>query len=133
VTVFFAVLDPTTGLVRYANAGHNPPYLLGKSGIQTLNNTGMPLGIDEDNDWTQDEIVISPGEVLFLYTDGVTDAQNNAGEFIDRKIILNTVQMNIGKSVYELQQSVLDRVHRFVGDAPRFDDLTLVLLGRENQ
>jgi serine phosphatase RsbU (regulator of sigma subunit) len=41
--------------------------------------------------------------------------------------------MNIGKSVYEMQQSVLDRVHRFVGDAPRFDDLTLVLLGRENQ
>lgn len=133
VTVFFAVLDPTTGLVRYANAGHNPPFLLGTKGIKTLNNTGMPLGIDEQNDWTQDEIIISPGEVLFLYTDGMTDAQNSAGEFIDRKIILNTVQMNIGKSVYEVQQSVLDRVHRFVGDAPRFDDLTLVLLGRENQ
>jgi serine phosphatase RsbU (regulator of sigma subunit) len=131
VTVFFAVLDPTTGLVRYANAGHNPPYLLGNNGIKTLNNTGMPLGIDEENDWTQDEIVIAPGEVLFLYTDGVIDAQNNAGEFIDRNIILNTVQMNIGKTVYEMQESILDRVHRFVGDAPRFDDLTLVLLGRD--
>ncbi len=133
VTVFYAVLDPTTGLVRYANAGHNPPILLGNGGIQTLNNNGMPLGIDEDNDWTQDEIVISPGEVLFLYTDGVTDAQNSSGEFISRKTILNTVQMNTGKSVYELQQSILDRVHRFVGDAPRFDDITLVLLGREKE
>jgi serine phosphatase RsbU (regulator of sigma subunit) len=133
VTVFFAVLDPTTGLVRYANAGHTPPLLLGTNGIMSLNSTGMPLGIDEDNDWSQDEIVISPGEVLFMYTDGVMDAQNNAGEFIDRQIILNTVQMNIGKNVYEVQQSILDRVHGFVGDAPRFDDLTLVLLGRENQ
>ncbi len=133
VTVFFAVLDPETGLVRYANAGHNPPFLLGAKGIKTLNNTGMPLGIDEENDWTQDEVIISAGEILLLYTDGVTDAQNVAGEFIDRKVILNTVQMNMGKTVYEVQQSILDRVHRFVGDAPRFDDLTLVLLGRENQ
>jgi serine phosphatase RsbU (regulator of sigma subunit) len=131
VTVFFGVLDPATGLVRYANAGHSPPFLLGNNGIQTLKNTGMPLGIDEDNDWTQDEIVILPGEVLFLYTDGVTDAQNNAGEFIGRKLILDAVQMNIGKSVAEVQQSILNRVHRFVGDAPRFDDLTLVLIGRE--
>jgi serine phosphatase RsbU (regulator of sigma subunit) len=133
VTVFFAVLDPATGLVRYANAGHNPPFLLGRKGIKTLNNTGMPLGIDEENDWTQDEVVISPGEILLLYTDGVTDAQNSAGEFIDRKIILITAQKNIGKTVIDLQQGILDKVHNFVGDAPRFDDLTLVILGRQDE
>jgi serine phosphatase RsbU (regulator of sigma subunit) len=133
VTVFFAVLDPTTGKLCYANAGHTPPYLLGiNNGISTLNNTGMPLGIDEDNDWGQDEVIISPGEILLMYTDGVTDAQNNAGEFIDRKIILSTVQQNIGKTLQEVQQRILDKVHRFVGDAPRFDDLTLVILGRDD-
>ena len=133
VTVFFAVLDPATGYIRYANAGHNPPFLFGRNGIKTLNNTGMPLGIDEENDWTQDEVVISPGEILLLYTDGVTDAQNSAGEFIDRKIILTIVQKNIGKTVYDIQQGILDKVHRFVGDAPRFDDLTLVILGRQDE
>jgi serine phosphatase RsbU (regulator of sigma subunit) len=133
VTVFFAVLDPVTGLVCYANAGHNPPFLLGSNGIKSLNNTGMPLGIDEDNDWTQEQVVISPGEILLLYTDGVTDAQNSAGEFIDKKLILNTVQNNIGKTVFDVQQGILDKVHRFVGDAPRFDDLTLVILGREKR
>ena len=132
VTVFFAVLDPSTGLLRYANAGHNPPFLLGLSNeIKTLNNTGMPLGIDEDNDWGQDEILISPGDMLLLYTDGVTDAQNSTGEFIDRKIILSTLQQNIGKTVQDVQQGILNKVHLFVGDAPRFDDLTLVILGRE--
>lgn len=132
VTVFFAVLDPTNGLLCYANAGHTPPFLLGTDhGIKTLNNTGMPLGIDEENDWSQDEILISPGEILLLYTDGVMDAQNNAGEFIDRKTILSTIQQNIGKTVQDIQQGILDKVHHFVGDAARFDDLTLVILGRD--
>ncbi len=132
VTVFFAVLDPTSGVLCYANAGHNPPFLLGMdNGIETLNNTGMPLGIEEENEWGQNEIVISPGEILLMYTDGVTDAQNSAGEFINRKLILSTFQQNIGKSVQEIQQAILDKIHHFVGDAPRFDDLTLVILGRE--
>jgi serine phosphatase RsbU (regulator of sigma subunit) len=133
VTVFFAVLDPATGSVVYANAGHNPPFLLGNHGIRNLMNTGMPLGIDEENNWTQDEIVITPGEILLLYTDGVMDAQDNNGEFIDRKEILNTIQGHIGKPVQDVQQGILDRVHRFVGDAPRFDDITLVIVGRDRQ
>ncbi len=132
VTVFFAVLDPYTGVMRYANAGHNPPYLLGSTnGIKTLTNTGMPLGIDEENNWGQEEIQISPGDMLLLYTDGVTDAQNSTGEFIDRKIILSTLQQNIGRTVGEVQEHILDKIHRFVGDAPRFDDLTLVILSRD--
>jgi serine phosphatase RsbU (regulator of sigma subunit) len=133
VTVFYGVLDPLTGLLHYANAGHNPPILVGNEGIKTLNNTGMPLGIDEENEWGSDEINISPGEKLLLYTDGVTDAQNIAGEFIDRKVILNAFQQNIGKTVQEVQQAILEKVHHFVGDAPRFDDITLVILGREDK
>lgn len=133
VTVFFGVLNPIDGMFCYANAGHNPPYIFSReNGIKTLSNTGMPLGIDEENDWGQNEIVISPGEKLLMYTDGVTDAQDIAGQFIDRKVILNTLQQNMGKTVQELQDSILYSVHHFVGDAPRFDDLTLVILGRDN-
>lgn len=133
VTVFYGVLDPITGLLHYANAGHNPPILVGDSGIKTLNNTGMPIGIDEQNEWGSDKITISPADMLVLFTDGVTDAQNLTGEFIDRKIILNTVQQNIGKSAQEVQQAILEKVHHFVGDAPRFDDITLVILKRQNE
>ena len=134
VTVFFGALDPTNGVLRYANAGHNPPYIFGSDrGIKVLSNTGMPIGIDEDNNWGQDEVTISPGEMLLLYTDGVTDAQNNNGEFIDRKMIALTAQQNNSKSTQEVLQTILDKVHRFVGDAPRFDDITLVILGRENE
>jgi serine phosphatase RsbU (regulator of sigma subunit) len=133
VTVFYAVLDPLTGALIYANAGHNPPFLLGKNGIRNLINTGMPLGIDEENNWLQAETEIQPGEIVLLYTDGVMDAQNSAGEFIDRKDILNTIQINIGKPVLDIQQGIIDKVHHFVGNAPRFDDITLVILGREEK
>jgi sigma-B regulation protein RsbU (phosphoserine phosphatase) len=133
VTVFFGVLDPINGLLSYANAGHNPPLLVGtNNGIKMLENTGMPLGIDTLNEWGEQEITISPGETLLMYTDGVTDAQNEHGEFIDRKIILNALQQNIGKSALDIQNSILDKVHHFVGEAERFDDLTLVVLVREN-
>jgi sigma-B regulation protein RsbU (phosphoserine phosphatase) len=67
-----------------------------------------------------------------MYTDGVTDAQNLAGEFIDKEIILDAAQQHLGKSALEVQQGILDRVHSFVGEAPRFDDLTLVVLSRED-
>ncbi len=133
VTVFFGVLDPVTGKLCYANAGHNPPFLLGTAGLRTLGNTGMPLGIDEDNDWFQEDAEILPGEMLLLYTDGMLDAQNTAGEFIDRKSILNTVQKSSKESVHVVQNGILAKVHQFVGDAPRFDDLTLVILGRDGE
>ena len=133
VTVFFAVLDPATGALCYVNAGHNPPFIFGKdNGIKTLNNTGMPLGIDEDNNWGQEDVTILPGETLLLYTDGVTDAQNSAGDFIDKKMILSSAQQNTSRSTQDVLQGILDRVHHFVGDAPRFDDITMVVLGRLN-
>lgn len=134
VTVFYGVLDPFTGVLNYANAGHNPPYLIGnQNGVKALNNTGMPLGIDEDNNWGQDQVLISPGEMLLMYTDGVTDAQNNNGEFIDRKVLLGSAQQQIGRPVQEVMQGILDKVHRFVGDSPQFDDITLVILRREDK
>ena len=132
VTVFYGVLDPANGRLIYANAGHTPPYLFSPNpGVQTLRNTGMPLGIDEESVWRQEVVQMPPGGALLLYTDGVTDAQNSQGEFIDRKLIMDTAQRSLGQPVEQIQQAILDEVHRFVGDAPRFDDITLVILGRD--
>ncbi len=132
VTVFYGVLDPTTGGLIYANAGHPPPYLIKAStGIQTLRNTGMPLGIDEETTWGQETVEMDSGDVLLLYTDGVTDAQNSQGEFIDRKSILEVVNDCPGKPVELIRQDILEVVHDFVGEAARFDDITLVVVSRD--
>jgi sigma-B regulation protein RsbU (phosphoserine phosphatase) len=136
VTVFYGVLDLTNGELIYANAGHTPPYLFHseKSGaFTTLKNTGMPLGIDEDSLWGQEEVIISPGDILLLYTDGVTDAQNEQGEFIDRRAILDFARRYNDLSIPDLQRAILHEIHTFVGSAPRFDDITLVIIGRDGQ
>jgi serine phosphatase RsbU (regulator of sigma subunit) len=134
VTVFLGVLDPNTGRLIYANAGHNPPYLFGtEDGVRVLNSTGMPLGIDENNSWFQEELMILPGEKLLMYTDGVTDAQNHDGVFIDRKMIAFVAQQNIKRTTQDILESIMDRLHHFMGDAPRFDDITLVILGRNDE
>jgi sigma-B regulation protein RsbU (phosphoserine phosphatase) len=133
VTAFFGVLDPVTGELTYCNAGHNPPYFLGsQNGCEPipLEKTGFPIGIDEDATWNRDHIEINPGDVLVLYTDGVPDAQNLDGDFFKQDALVNVVQEHLGESAETLQKSILDAVYDFVGDAPPFDDITLMVLRR---
>jgi sigma-B regulation protein RsbU (phosphoserine phosphatase) len=135
VTVFYGVLHPDSGQLVYANAGHPPAYLIsGGDSItqQSLRNTGMPLGIDSESTWHEETIQLVPGEVLLLYTDGVTDAQNSQGEFIDRQTVLNCIYKNIDLPLHSIQESIFDEIHQFVGGAPRFDDITLVIIKRES-
>jgi serine phosphatase RsbU (regulator of sigma subunit) len=134
VTVFYGILDPAEGLLTYTNAGHTPPYLLNPNhgnSLRTLRNTGMPLGIEEEAVWSQEKVCLTPGDVLLLYTDGVTDAQNSHGDFIDRQAVLSAVRQHLEQPVDAIQGAVVNVVHQFVGDAPRFDDITLVILKKD--
>src|SRR5204862_6139315 len=81
VTLFHGVLDLTSGELQYCNAGHNPPYVLrGGGGRDALKPTGIPFGIDPDRDYRVEETVLAPGDALFLFTDGITEAFNPKGE-----------------------------------------------------
>ena len=134
VTVFYGVLNPASGQMVYANAGHPPALIIGGEQPVTqrsLRNTGMPLGIDPDATWREETVQLLPGSILMLYTDGVTDAQNSRGEFIDRQLVLNCVYEHLEHPMQTIQQSIFDEIHHFVGEAPRFDDITLVLVKRE--
>jgi serine phosphatase RsbU (regulator of sigma subunit) len=134
VTAFFGILDPAAGTLTYANAGHNPPYFLSnQNGCDPipLEKTGFPIGIDEDATWERAEIVMNPGDVLVLYTDGVPDAQDIDGDFFKQESLVRVVQDHLGESAETLQKSILDAVYDFVGEAPPFDDITLMVLRRD--
>jgi serine phosphatase RsbU (regulator of sigma subunit) len=134
VTVFYGVLNPQSGQLVYANAGHPPAFLIGSEQptmLNTLRNTGMPLGIDPETNWREEVIQLGSGDVLMLYTDGVTDAQNSQGDFIDRNTVLQCLYDHARQPVRVIQESIFDRIHHFVGDAPRFDDITLVIVKRD--
>jgi serine phosphatase RsbU (regulator of sigma subunit)/class 3 adenylate cyclase/tetratricopeptide (TPR) repeat protein len=138
VTVFFAVLDPATGTLVYTNAGHNPPFLArgGSGEIQPLQRTGMPLGVLEEASWERGTAQMEPGDVLVIYTDGLTEAQNAAGEYFGEAGLRASLKTILQKTTCESPESgevlaaLLGDIHRFVGDRPLADDLTMVVLGR---
>ncbi len=130
VTLFYGVLDPSTGDLRYCNAGHIPPLLLTAEGIETLGRTGLPLGILEDAAWEGAAAHLVAGDSLLLYTDGVTDAQARDGIQFGQERLQKAMEDCPGCSAQELQDAVLGAVHQFTGDAPRFDDVTLMAVCR---
>jgi len=134
VTIFYGILDPIAGKLIYCNAGHNPPYVLSSQedgAVHALQKTGMALGIAEGGTWDQREVMIAPGDVLIMYTDGLTEAQNEQELFFSEERVEKTAQANLGRSAQEIQEAMLEEVHGFVGDAPQSDDLTLVILKRD--
>ncbi len=134
VTTFYAELDPQSGRLRYANAGHNPPLLLrrGREGaMEELDRTGLPLGVLEDESYQLTELVLQPGDLLLVYSDGVTEAPDrNQREWGVRRL---REQMRRGCRLPagELLQRIQRQVEGWSGEQPQFDDMTLVILARK--
>ncbi|GEM_PF-1181365 len=134
VTVFYGILDPSTGVLTYSNAGHIPPYLLcvqNTDQVRALPRTGMPLGIEANAAWKPETVQLGPGDVLLLYTDGITDALDEQDEFFRSERLLEAVQANLGRSAQAIQDALLAEVHQFMGHAPQFDDITLLVVARD--
>jgi serine phosphatase RsbU (regulator of sigma subunit) len=142
VTVFYGILDPAVGTLTYSNAGHPPPYLLSKGEgdvAQALHGTGMALGMVEKAAWENQVVQFAPDRALLLHTDGVVDAQNQHKEFFGRERMLASAQAGAdsqarrGICAQGIQDAVMTGVHEFVGDAPQFDDITLMVVVRNSE
>ncbi len=134
VTVFQALLDQESGLLTYCNAGHNPPFLYSANGdgMKTLSRTAIPIGVLDDVSWEQSTVNMQPGDLLLMYTDGVTEAEDEFEEFFGEERLQAVTTANLGRSVDIIEDKVVTAVLDFVGDAPQFDDITLMLLARES-
>jgi len=134
VTLFYGVLDPSTGNLTYSNAGHPHPYLIAPGEtptITTLSGSGMPLGVSEEAEWQPNSVDISPGAVLLLYTDGVLEAQNQRGEFLGEEGMQGIIQSQMGHSAQAVQDALLSGLNAFTGPEPQVDDITLMVLSRD--
>lgn len=135
VTVFYGILDPVSGILVYCNAGHNPPYLIkasSRDGLQALHRTGMALGVIEDAEWERETVQMAQDDVLVLYTDGITDAVDARGEIFDEESLQEVLRANQGRSALGIQDAIMSQVNEFIGDAPQFDDTTLMVLVRDS-
>jgi serine phosphatase RsbU (regulator of sigma subunit) len=136
VTLFYGVLDTTKSVMHYCNAGHNPPYLFstGKTlSVQSLRRTGLPLGASEGMSWKISSVRFQPGDLLVLYTDGVTEAENACHEFFGSDRLIAMVKENLGKSAQEIHEMVIRGLCEFAGSLSQCDDITLMVLARELQ
>jgi serine phosphatase RsbU (regulator of sigma subunit) len=134
VTVFFGVLDPQTGVLTYVNAGHNPPYLFRRHRgrrARVLRRTGPPLGILENAQWRRRSVKIDAGETLVLYTDGLTEAMNDAEDFFGDDVFQRTIRSSLPLSAEAMCGELLRAVAEFEGSGQRADDITLLILRRE--
>ncbi|MBI2376292.1 MAG: SpoIIE family protein phosphatase [Deltaproteobacteria bacterium] len=131
VTMLYAVLDPKTGHLRFANAGHMPPLIRTGSGVELREAvSGLPLGVMPDTPFGTDGVDLSAGDAILLFTDGLVEAMNDAREMygMDR---LKTTLEGLAGSAQETLDGILKSVSGHVGDAAQFDDTTVVCVGCE--
>jgi serine phosphatase RsbU (regulator of sigma subunit) len=130
VTVFYAMLDPQTGVLRYANGGHNPPYLRRADGaVEALSGRGGPiLGVLPGAQFPSYTLQLRHGDRLVLYTDGVTEAFNPANEAYGEPRLLDELRVHGGEAPAALVEHICRSVAGFSGSAPQSDDITLTVL-----
>lgn len=133
VTAFYGVLDTTSGVITFVNAGHNPPLLYHHADhtVTPLKEHGIALGILPNIEQPQAQTELLCGDVLVMYTDGVTDALDKSGdEEFGASRLTEVVQEYGAKTAQEITDEILRAVQDFAAGAPQFDDVTLVVVKR---
>jgi len=130
VTLFFGVLDTKTGVVTYINAGHLAPCLLHASGsIEPINEKpAMPLAVRADTVYQERTVTLLPGDAVFVFSDGVTEAMNAAEELYGNERLQAELCATSALSSEEMVQAIKAKVDLFSGDAPQSDDVTMLAL-----
>lgn len=129
VTLFVGVLDLPTGRFRYCNAGHNAPVIINGETheIKMLDvKPNLPVAVLQDMKYELQETNISPNTSIFMYTDGLTEAENQKKELFGEERMLNELKDMSNKSSRQIIESMLEAVHKHVKDAEQSDDLTMI-------
>jgi len=131
-TLFCGVLDVASGTMTYCNCGHNPPLVLRKGGeaFEPLRNCGPPLGMFDDMSYAPRSIALAPGDMVLLYTDGVTEAEDAQSAQFGMKRLEEAILEMRGEPAHSAVEHVIKRVAEFVKGAPQSDDITCVAVVR---
>jgi serine phosphatase RsbU (regulator of sigma subunit)/CHASE2 domain-containing sensor protein len=134
-TLFCGVLDGVSGTMTYCNCGHNPPLLLhrGESTFESLRNCGPPLGIADHINYVPRSIALAPGDILFLYTDGVTEAEDSQSAQFGLRRLEQAILETRDQPARRVLEHVTKRVAEFAKGAPQSDDITCVAVVRNER
>jgi sigma-B regulation protein RsbU (phosphoserine phosphatase) len=126
-TALYAIIGPK-GELSYCNAGHNPPMVFGRNGVERLEKGGLILGLFEHATFEEGSTTLEPGDVLVAFSDGVTEALSTEGEEYGEQRLLDCVQANREQSPPELLDSIFASVREFTAGAVQSDDVTALVL-----
>jgi phosphoserine phosphatase RsbU/P len=131
VTLFFGMLDPETGMLTYINAGHNPPVLLDAAGKvkARLTLTGPAVGMLPNITYAYRQLAIDPGDVLFLFTDGVPETHNPAGKLFTEKHMLELLSEPVPAAAVMIEK-IVHELNEFMSTSNPFDDITMLAIRR---
>ena len=131
ITLFYAVYDPSTGILVYVNAGHTQPLVLRNDGkVDRLTEGGIALGMFDQSRYQTGSVAIQPNELVAIYSDGITEAEDPAGRPFDEAGLENVLKTNRAEDISEVGSSVVRAVERYTADTRLADDLTILLLRR---
>ncbi|HKO36665.1 MAG TPA: PP2C family protein-serine/threonine phosphatase, partial [Pyrinomonadaceae bacterium] len=131
VTLFYADLNPKTGELAFLNAGHNPPLIVHASGtMEQLAAGGLPLGIMADADFREGRTTLNAGDVLVIYSDGVSEAVSPSGEEFGPTRLYEAVARNLEASAAGIRDRIESALTKFAQGTPAGDDITMVIVKR---
>jgi len=132
VTLFYAELDPGSGALSFLNAGHNPPLIVHAAGtVEQLASGGLPLGIKPDADYREGRTQLQHGDVLVIYSDGVTEAVSPTGEEFGPTRLYEVVSRNVTSSAAGIRDRIESALTKFSQGTAAADDITLVIVKRQ--
>ncbi|MDD4136322.1 MAG: SpoIIE family protein phosphatase [Methanoregula sp.] len=130
VTLFYGTLDAKSRVLTYVNAGHNPPILCHAEdgSFEELEATGIAMGAMADSEYTSGRKVLNPGDVLVLYTDGITEAENASQTMFGEARLRAVISQTRGMDSKAIMSKILEEVKAFTGEYPQSDDITLMVI-----
>jgi len=131
LTLFMGVLDPASGRLRYVNAGHNPPLLIGKGPLRRLEEGGVPIAVLPGAVYASGEETLDAGALLCVFTDGIPEAQRGEAMFEEERLVEVLVAGAAEPALDVLGRRVMTRVDEFLAGERRTDDITLLLMRRD--
>jgi len=131
LTLFYGELDPDTGTLAYSNGGHNAPIFVRRGGeVERLDKGGLPIGMMQGVVYQEASVAFDRGDVLVIYSDGITESINEREEEFDEERLIEVVKDNLGRSASGVRDRIDEALSRFVGTTAPVDDMTLMIIKR---
>ena len=131
LTLFYGDIDTDAGTFQYSNGGHNAPIFVRRSGeVERLDKGGLPIGMMQGSVYQEESVVFQPGDVLVIYSDGITESINERDEEFDEERLIDVVKNNLGRSASGIRDRIDEALSRFVGTTAPVDDMTLMIIKR---